>query len=38
VLFNAVADGRFRLVTHLDVSTEQVKAAAAVILEEAAAS
>ncbi|PKL01634.1 MAG: threonine aldolase, partial [Synergistetes bacterium HGW-Synergistetes-2] len=38
VLFNGVAENRFRLVTHLDVSREQVTRAAAIILEEAAAS
>ncbi|MDI9370354.1 MAG: low-specificity L-threonine aldolase [Synergistaceae bacterium] len=38
VLFNSVSAGRFRLVTHLDVSREQVVRAASIILEEAAAS
>lgn len=38
VLFNGVSENRFRLVTHLDVSREQVTRAAAIILEEAAAS
>lgn len=38
VLFNGVSENRFRLVTHLDVSREQVTQAAAIILEEAAAS
>ncbi len=38
VLFNGVSDNRFRLVTHLDVSREQIVRAAEIILEEAAAS
>ncbi len=38
VFFNAVADGRFRLVTHLDVSRDQVARATEIILEEASAS
>ncbi|MFA7621527.1 MAG: low-specificity L-threonine aldolase [Aminobacteriaceae bacterium] len=36
VLFNSVSEGRFRLVTHLDVTREQVVKAASIILEEAA--
>ena len=34
VLFNAASGGRIRVVTHIDVSREQVAAAAEIILEE----